>query len=221
MTTYLLQPNNYTPIQRHFISQKFQLQGEVPWTDTLQVKKQTPLKSFLYSFLSSKGEIGFWLQGLHICYLCQVLTNMSNLLIVINSSVNIVIYAMKDFKFRQVTWGERKYLFVRISKSILNPLQTYIKAYWSLIIRWLPGNTKPEKCYNKEICIFVCKSKCLKTRSGGCNQLMTPKGVIIGVIRNIWRRPFTVPIECTLYPKPMIKNLVFALSCLSSHIVPF
>jgi len=46
---------------------KFELQGEVPWTDTL-----------------------------------QVLTNISNLLIVINSSVNIVIYAMKDFKFRQV-----------------------------------------------------------------------------------------------------------------------
>ena len=184
-------------------------------------EKSNFFKRFSLFFLIFQGRDWISITMLIIYYLCQVLTNMSNLLIVINSSVNIVIYAMKDFKFRQVTWGERKYLFVRISKSILNPLQTYIKAYWSLIIRWLPGNTKPEKCYNKEICIFVYKSKCLKTRSGGCNQLMTPKGVIIGVIRNIWRRPFTVPIECTLYPKPMIKNLVFALSCLSSHIVPF
>ena len=63
---------NYTPIQRHFISQKFQLQGEVPWTDTLQVKNQTSLKGFLYSFLSFKGEIGFQLQCLlyTICARC-------------------------------------------------------------------------------------------------------------------------------------------------------
>ena len=51
----------------HFPLQKFELQDEVPWTDTL-----------------------------------KVLTNISNLLVVTNSSVNIVIYAMKDFKFRQV-----------------------------------------------------------------------------------------------------------------------
>jgi hypothetical protein len=35
----------------------------------------------------------------------KILTNISNLLVVTNSSINIVIYAMKDFKFRQVRAG--------------------------------------------------------------------------------------------------------------------
>ena len=65
--------------------QKFQLQGEVPWTGTLEVINKTLFQLWVM--------LHWW---------SQVLTNLSNLLIVINSSVNIVIYAMKDFKFRQV-----------------------------------------------------------------------------------------------------------------------
>ena len=45
MTTYRLQPRITLPFKNgrkevfnNFTSQKFQLQGEVPWTDTLQVK---------------------------------------------------------------------------------------------------------------------------------------------------------------------------------------
>jgi len=38
----------------------------------------------------------------HINLLLDILTNISHLLIVTNSSVNIIVYALKDFKFRQV-----------------------------------------------------------------------------------------------------------------------
>ena len=64
------------------ILQKYLLGGEVEWTNTLKVEEGGRQAVIL---------------------LIQVLTNISNLLIVTNSSVNIVIYAMKDFKFRQVS----------------------------------------------------------------------------------------------------------------------
>ena len=62
--------------------QKYLLGGEVEWTNTLKV--------------AEGGRQAVILP-------MQVLTNISNLLIVTNSGVNIVIYAMKDFKFRQVS----------------------------------------------------------------------------------------------------------------------
>jgi len=37
--------------------------------------------------------------------LLDILTNISHLLIVTNSAVNIVVYVLKDFKFRQVLWS--------------------------------------------------------------------------------------------------------------------
>ena len=64
------------------ILQKYLLGGEVEWTNTLKVEE------------GGRQDV---------ILLIQVLTNISNLLIVTNSSVNIVIYAMKDFKFRQVS----------------------------------------------------------------------------------------------------------------------
>jgi len=40
-----------------------------------------------------------------VILLLDILTNISHLLIVTNSSVNIIVYALKDFKFRQVLWS--------------------------------------------------------------------------------------------------------------------
>ena len=56
-----------------------------------------------------------------------MLTNISNLLIVINSSVNIVIYAMKDFKFRQVV-PKATMIFnssIKLSSHLVSPMKWY------------------------------------------------------------------------------------------------
>ena len=121
--------------------QKFQLQGEVPWTGTLEVINKTLFQLWVM--------LHWW---------SQVLTNLSNLLIVINSSVNIVIYAMKDFKFRQVccaisnTWINVQNLFQEWDGSLIQ------RAFKRLL---LPGKTV----------LFVCQSKYQdQWGSDKCNQ---------------------------------------------------
>ena len=121
--------------------QKFQLQGEVPWTGTLEVINKTLFQLWV--------TLHWW---------SQVLTNLSNLLIVINSSVNIVIYAMKDFKFRQVrcaisnTWINVQNLFQEWDGSLIQ------RAFKRLL---LPGKTV----------LFVCQSKYQdQWGSDKCNQ---------------------------------------------------